>query len=104
MAAQPKIVVALDAELEELIERNHTGSAADAKSRLNFVVIAVGARQPASVQRTTERSEQIRSGKVAAYACFCRGIDGKAPFGQPEQRTIGSPLGPQENTVSKELV
>src|SRR5258707_7309138 len=49
VAAQPQIVVALDAELEELIERHAAQRGACANAGAQFVVVAGGARQPVRV-------------------------------------------------------
>ena len=46
VSAKPEVVVALDAQLEEFIHGDFSQSATSAKSRLHFVVIALGLWKP----------------------------------------------------------
>src|SRR5450432_3096280 len=62
MPAQPQIVVPLDAQLKQLVERNVAKRFARANLRLYFVVVTLRLRKPVRAKRPargTERSQAI---------------------------------------------
>src|SRR6266849_5870721 len=91
MSAKPEIVVAFDAELKEVVDGGAAERATCAQAGARLVVVAGGSREPASVEgsaRRTEGSQILREGST--NACFGTGIEGEAPLGHADERTIGA--------------
>src|SRR5207253_9236287 len=57
MSAQPQIVVALDAQLKEFIERKFTLHISCAHLRLHLVIVALRLRKPVRIKRSLHTAE-----------------------------------------------
>src|SRR5262249_3144148 len=57
---QPEVVIALEAENEELVEGDFSEGFAHANLSLHFVVLAAGLRKPVDAERTLEPGEEMR--------------------------------------------
>src|SRR5437879_13282086 len=65
MSAEPKVIVSLDPQSEELVQGNPPHNRAGAEPASHLVVVAAGEREPMHVQRAfdpTERSERACKG------------------------------------------
>src|SRR5262245_47233064 len=89
MATKPEIVVALDAQLEQLVQRGLAHRAARANVRLHFVVIAFSLRKPVRHKRPAQRSKRSQAVRESTARLCLRGrIQREPPLGHAHEHSL----------------
>src|SRR5262249_43625542 len=92
VAAEPKIVVAIEAELEKVVERRRARCSARAEARSYGKVVALGPRKPIGEERAAQPGKRAGAARsfreIAAAASLGGGLNGEARLRNAQQGTI----------------